>query len=87
MVSAAFADRPQKKLVLFDVDGTLSLARKVRRVAHGSSLPAHPNLNVADRHSRDDCTASRAAQKGGDRRCRRFRLRQGRGAGHSPRIA
>ncbi|RPD64268.1 eukaryotic phosphomannomutase [Lentinus tigrinus ALCF2SS1-7] len=28
MVSAAFADRPQKKLVLFDVDGTLSLARK-----------------------------------------------------------
>ncbi|KAH6916142.1 phosphomannomutase [Coprinopsis sp. MPI-PUGE-AT-0042] len=29
MVSAAFADRPQKKLCLFDVDGTLSLARQV----------------------------------------------------------
>ncbi|KAI0708871.1 eukaryotic phosphomannomutase [Cerioporus squamosus] len=28
MVSAAFADRPLKKLVLFDVDGTLSLARQ-----------------------------------------------------------
>jgi trehalose-6-phosphatase len=29
MVSAAFADRPQKKLVLFDVDGTLTPARQV----------------------------------------------------------
>ena len=29
MVSAAFASRPVKKLVLFDVDGTLSLARQV----------------------------------------------------------
>ncbi|KAF8159801.1 phosphomannomutase [Crassisporium funariophilum] len=28
MPSAAFADRPQKKLCLFDVDGTLSLARQ-----------------------------------------------------------
>ncbi|KAG6817532.1 Phosphomannomutase 1 [Tephrocybe sp. NHM501043] len=28
MVSSAFADRPQKKLVLFDVDGTLTLARQ-----------------------------------------------------------
>ncbi|ETW78958.1 hypothetical protein HETIRDRAFT_323964 [Heterobasidion irregulare TC 32-1] len=28
MVSSAFADRPIKKLVLFDVDGTLSLARQ-----------------------------------------------------------
>ena len=29
MVSSVFADRPIKKLVLFDVDGTLSLARQV----------------------------------------------------------
>lgn len=29
MVSQDFADRPVKKLVLFDVDGTLSLARQV----------------------------------------------------------
>jgi len=29
MVSSAFADRPVKKLCLFDVDGTLSLARQV----------------------------------------------------------
>jgi hypothetical protein len=29
MVSADFANRPIKKLVLFDVDGTLTLARKV----------------------------------------------------------
>ncbi|KAI1788462.1 eukaryotic phosphomannomutase [Ganoderma leucocontextum] len=29
MVSAAFADRPVKKLVLFDVDGTLTPARQV----------------------------------------------------------
>ncbi|KAG6813827.1 Phosphomannomutase 1 [Tricholoma furcatifolium] len=28
MVSSAFADRPQKKLVLFDVDGTLTPARQ-----------------------------------------------------------
>ncbi|KAF9564271.1 phosphomannomutase [Agrocybe pediades] len=28
MVSSAFADRPNKKLCLFDVDGTLSLARQ-----------------------------------------------------------
>ncbi|KAG6910243.1 Phosphomannomutase 1 [Tephrocybe rancida] len=28
MVSSAFADRPSKKLVLFDVDGTLTLARQ-----------------------------------------------------------
>ncbi|KAI0766574.1 eukaryotic phosphomannomutase [Trametes elegans] len=28
MVSSAFADRPLKKLVLFDVDGTLTLARQ-----------------------------------------------------------
>ncbi|KAG6891276.1 Phosphomannomutase 1 [Termitomyces sp. Mi166 len=28
MVSSVFADRPQKKLFLFDVDGTLSLARQ-----------------------------------------------------------
>ncbi|KAJ7281883.1 eukaryotic phosphomannomutase [Mycena rebaudengoi] len=28
MVSAAFSDRPHKKLLLFDVDGTLSLARQ-----------------------------------------------------------
>ncbi|KAJ7576853.1 eukaryotic phosphomannomutase [Mycena floridula] len=28
MVSSTFADRPQKKIVLFDVDGTLSLARQ-----------------------------------------------------------
>ena len=30
MVSAEFADRPLKTLCLFDVDGTLTLARKVR---------------------------------------------------------
>jgi phosphomannomutase len=30
MASQDFADRPFKKLVLFDVDGTLSLARQVR---------------------------------------------------------
>lgn len=30
MVSSIFADRPIKKLVLFDVDGTLTPARKVR---------------------------------------------------------
>ena len=30
MVSAEFADRPLKKLCLFDVDGTLTLARQVR---------------------------------------------------------
>ena len=29
MVSTPFADRPIKKLVLFDVDGTLSPARRV----------------------------------------------------------
>ena len=29
MVSAAFADRPLKKVVLFDVDGTLTPARQV----------------------------------------------------------
>jgi phosphomannomutase len=29
MVSADFAERPIKKLVLFDVDGTLSPARQV----------------------------------------------------------
>jgi hypothetical protein len=29
MVSADFAERPVKKLVLFDVDGTLSPARQV----------------------------------------------------------
>lgn len=29
MVSEAFADRPVKQLVLFDVDGTLTLARQV----------------------------------------------------------
>ena len=29
MVSADFANRPMKKLVLFDVDGTLTPARKV----------------------------------------------------------
>ena len=29
MVSAAFTDRPLKKLVLFDVDGTLTPARQV----------------------------------------------------------
>lgn len=32
MVSPEFADRPLKKLVLFDVDGTLSLARQVRMI-------------------------------------------------------
>jgi phosphomannomutase len=31
MVSAAFADRPNKKVILFDVDGTLTPARLVRR--------------------------------------------------------
>lgn len=31
--TSTFADRPQKKLVLFDVDGTLSLARQVRNSA------------------------------------------------------
>lgn len=30
MVSSAFADRPHKQLVLFDVDNTLSLPRQVR---------------------------------------------------------
>lgn len=30
MVSPEFADRPLKKLCLFDVDGTLTLARQVR---------------------------------------------------------
>lgn len=29
MVSQAFADRPNKKLILFDVDGTLTPARQV----------------------------------------------------------
>lgn len=32
MSTSAFADRPQKKLVLFDVDGTLTPARLVRSV-------------------------------------------------------
>jgi phosphoserine phosphatase len=31
MVSAIFASRPQKKLVLFDVDETLTPARRVGR--------------------------------------------------------
>lgn len=30
MSTSAFADRPLKKLVLFDVDGTLTPARRVR---------------------------------------------------------
>lgn len=32
MPASDFADRPSKKLVLFDVDGTLSLARRVRNM-------------------------------------------------------
>jgi hypothetical protein len=38
MVSAAFADRPLKKLILFDVDGTLTLPRQVRYLLYQQDL-------------------------------------------------
>jgi len=34
MVSASFADRPLKKLCLFDVDGTLTPARQACQLCH-----------------------------------------------------
>jgi len=38
MASADFADRTHKKLVLFDVDGTLTPARRVRASCQDDAL-------------------------------------------------
>lgn len=45
MVSADFANRPMKKLVLFDVDGTLTPARKVCFYNQGRSFKAYSKLS------------------------------------------
>jgi len=50
MVTAAFADRPLKKLCLFDVDGTLSLARQVRDLRHLSLV--HSALHCSKRRQK-----------------------------------
>ena len=55
MVSADFADRPVKKLILFDVDGTLSLARQVRTNRLAIYVSDHSRHHIA-RVTRDDCT-------------------------------
>jgi phosphomannomutase len=44
MASQEFADRPIKKLLLFDVDGTLTPARQVRILS--VSLPTRANMSL-----------------------------------------
>lgn len=47
MASQDFADRPTKKLLLFDVDGTLSLARQVCLLSGSLSTSAKISLQSA----------------------------------------
>ena len=78
MVSAAFADRPLKKLVLFDVDGTLTPARQVCPPLTPSCPIRHPYHSVsAVGFSRDGRHSPRIAQEGRDRRRWRVRFREG----------
>ncbi len=85
MVSATFADRPIKKLVLFDVDDTLTAPRQVcLRVMRCSP---HPSLSVSSASDPgDDRPPPRVAQEGCHRRRQRVRLRQGIRTTLSPRL-
>jgi len=47
MASQEFADRPIKKLLLFDVDGTLTPARQVRILSVSLSTSAKMSLQSA----------------------------------------
>lgn len=47
MASQEFADRPIKKLLLFDVDGTLTPARQVRVLSVSLSTSAKTSLQAA----------------------------------------
>ena len=53
MASQDFSDRPSKKLVLFDVDGTLTPARQV----YFLPLFIIPSINLAQRGYHLKCTS------------------------------
>ena len=55
MASQDFSDRPSKKLVLFDVDGTLTLARQVFLMTP-TALPIM-SINLAHRECHLRCTS------------------------------
>ena len=61
MVSSEFANRPLKKLCLFDVDGTLTLARQVR--VFFASHHVCTNHSAIEGISRDGWNSSCSAQK------------------------
>lgn len=65
MVSSDFTDRPLKKLVLFDVDGTLTPARRVRRSPPDASIFIRTGWTGC--FSGDPPTASRPARTSRDR--------------------
>lgn len=44
MASQDFADRPLKKLILFDVDGTLTPARQVRLLLFSFGIQCYSEL-------------------------------------------
>lgn len=54
MVSKDFADRPKHILCLFDVDGTLSLARQVRSEHIVSMYYSEPRIVNLDCIARND---------------------------------
>lgn len=48
MASSTFADRPIKKLCLFDVDGTLTPARQVRTPSRCDASPPQEMISRAE---------------------------------------
>ena len=55
MASQDFSDRPSKKLLLFDVDGTLTLARQVLLITLAAFTVM--SINLAHRECHLRCTS------------------------------